>query len=149
MPIPVGILDNITLPMRAMASYLSAHILTAMNYEIAREGLLINMGGHEIFMGAPCSGFRSLITMLSLGLVYIYFCKGSIAKNVILFISIIPLALIGNLIRVITLCLITFHFGEEAGQGFFHNFSGMVVFVIIILGLMGLEKLLNTKPSSS
>ena len=162
-PIPVGILDNITLPMRYAASYMSAHILTAMNYDIVREGLLINMGGHEIFMGAPCSGFRSLITMMSLGLVYIYFTcqpntvilspKGegsqikekSYVKAIILFISIIPLALLGNLVRVIALCLITFHFGEAAGQGFFHNFSGMVVFLIIILGLMGLEKLLSRK----
>ena len=144
-PIPVGVLDSVTLPMRHAASVVSAATLKAMGYDIVREGLLINMGGHEIFMGAPCSGFRSLITMISLGLIYIYFNKGTMSKNIILFISIIPLALIGNLIRVIALCLITFYFGEAAGQGFFHNFSGMVVFLIIILGLMGLEKALNRK----
>lgn len=145
LPIPIGILDNITLPMRYGASVLSAKILTLMGYDIAREGLLINMGGHEIFMGAPCSGFRSLITMLSLGLVYIYFNQGKTSKNITLFLSIFPLTLIGNLIRIITLCLITYYFGEEAGQGFFHNFSGMVVFLIITLGLMSLEKILNDK----
>lgn len=144
-PVPVGVLDSITLPMRYLASVLSANILSLMRYDIVREGLLINMGGHEIFMGAPCSGFRSLITMISLGLIYIYFNKGTMSKNMILFISIIPLALIGNLTRIIALCLITFYFGEAAGQGFFHNFSGMVVFLIIILGLMGLEKALNRK----
>jgi exosortase len=139
-PIPIGILDSVTLPMRHAASVASAAALKVMGYDIAREGLLINMGGHEIFMGAPCSGFRSLITMISLGLIYIYFNKGTMSKNIILFISIIPLALIGNLTRIIALCLITFYFGEAAGQGFFHNFSGMVVFLIIILGLMALEK---------
>ena len=144
-PFPVGVLDSITLPMRYAASVISAYILKAMGYDIVREGLLINIGGHEIFMGAPCSGFRSLITMISLGLIYIYFNKGTMSKNTILFISIIPLALVGNLARVIALCLITFHFGEAAGQGFFHNFSGMVVFLIIILGLMGLEKLPGNK----
>lgn len=144
-PVPVGVLDTITLPMRRAASVASAAALKAMGYDILREGLLINMGGHEIFMGAPCSGFRSLITMISLGLVYIYFNKGTMAKNIILFISIIPLATIGNLARVIALCLITFYFGEAAGQGFFHNFSGMVVFLIIILGMMALEKLLSKK----
>lgn len=144
-PVPVGVLDSVTLPMRHAASVASAAALKAMGYDIVREGLLINMGGHEIFMGAPCSGFRSLITMISLGLIYIYFNKGTLAKNIILFVSIIPLALVGNLIRIIALCLITFYFGEEAGQGFFHNFSGMVVFLIIILGLMGLEKALGRK----
>src|SRR3989338_6178888 len=72
-PFPVGVLDSITLPMRYAASVLSANILSVMRYDIVREGLLINIGGHEIFMGAPCSGFRSLITMISLGLIYIYF----------------------------------------------------------------------------
>lgn len=144
-PVPVGVLDSITLPMRHTASVISAAILKAMHYDIVREGLLINMGGHEIFMGAPCSGFRSLITMISLGLIYIYFNKGKLSKNLILFISIFPLALAGNLARIIALCLITFYFGEAAGQGFFHNFSGMVVFLIIIFGLMGLEKLLGNK----
>lgn len=144
-PVPLGILDSITLPMRYAASTMSAYLLNAMHYDVAREGLLLNMGGHEIFMGAPCSGFRSLITMMSLGLVYIYFCGGTKFKNIILFVSIIPLALFGNLFRVITLCLITFYWGEKAGQGFFHNFSGIVVFLIIILGLIGLEKLVSEK----
>jgi exosortase len=139
-PVPVGMLDSVTLPMRHAASVASAAVLKTMGYDIVREGLLINMGGHEIFMGAPCSGFRSLITMVSLGLIYIYFNKGTMSKNIILFVSIIPLATIGNLARIIALCLVTFYFGEEAGQGFFHNFSGMVVFLIIILGLMALEK---------
>jgi exosortase len=141
-PIPVGVLDGITLPMRYMASVLSAGLLTLMRYDVVREGLLINMAGHEIFMGAPCSGLRSLITMISLSLIYIYFNQGKMAKNIILFLSIIPLAFIGNLTRVIALCLITFYYGEAAGQGFFHNFSGTVVFLIIILGLMRLEKAL-------
>jgi len=148
-PIPIGILDSITLPMRYATSVASTAILTAMRYDVIREGLLINMGDHEIFMGAPCSGFRSLITMISLGLIYIYYTKGKFAKNITLFFSIIPLALIGNLIRIIALCLITFYFGEEAGQGFFHNFSGAVIFFIIVLGLMGLEKLLAGRLRST
>ena len=142
-PIPIGILDNITLPMRHIISVLSANILITLNYPVTREGLLITMGNHEIFMGAPCSGFRSLITMLSLGLIYVYFNKSKLWKNALLVFLIIPFSLIGNLIRVLALCLITFYFGEEAGKGFFHNFSGFVVFLIMISCLMASEKLLN------
>jgi exosortase/archaeosortase family protein len=64
-------------------------------------------------------------------------------KKIALTSFIIPLALIGNLIRVITLCLITFYFGEAAGQGFFHNFSGIVIFIITITGLMGIESVID------
>jgi len=114
-----------------------------MGYPIERAGLLLNMGGHEIFMGAPCSGFRSLITMFSLGLVYVYLTGLRLRSKLILIASIVPLALFGNFFRIIILCLVTFYFGEEVGQGFFHNFSGVVIFVIMILGLLVIEKLLE------
>jgi exosortase len=144
-PPPFGILDSITLPMRHSISVLTEKILLFSNYPISREGLLLKIGYNDIFMGAPCSGFRSLITMFSLVLVYVYISKGSLTKKFVLASLIIPMALLGNLVRVITLCLITFYFGEETGQGFFHNFSGIVIFIITILGLIGAETLLETK----
>jgi exosortase len=142
-PPPLGILDSITLPMRYNTSALSENILSFMNYPISRKGLLLTVGYNDIFMGAPCSGFRSLITMFSLVLVYVYISKGILTKKLILTSLIIPFALLGNLIRVITLCLITFYFGEEAGQGFFHNFSGIVIFIITILGIIAAESFLD------
>jgi exosortase len=142
-PPPMGIIDSITLPMRYGISNLAEQVLYFFNYPITREGLLLTIGYNDIFMGQPCSGFRSLITLLSLGLVYVYISKSTIPKKFLLTAFIVPLALLGNLVRVITLCLITFHFGEKAGQGFFHNFSGIVMFIITILGLMGLEIALN------
>lgn len=142
-PPPFGILDSITLPMRHGISILTEKILFFLDYPISREGLLLTVGYNDIFMGAPCSGFRSLITMFSLVLVYVYIIKGNLSKKFILTSFIIPMALLGNLVRVITLCLITFYFGEEAGQGFFHNFSGIVIFIITILGLMGAESIFD------
>ena len=142
-PPPLGVLDNITLPMRYSVSYVTEIILKFFNYPITREGLLLTIGYYDIFMGQPCSGFRSLITLFSLGLVYVYISKGSLANKLILTSFIVPLALFGNLIRVIILCLITFYFGEEAGQGFFHNFSGIVMFIITVLGLISIESILG------
>ena len=142
-PPPMALIDSITLPMRYGISNLTEQILSLMNYPITREGLLLNIGYNDIFMGEPCSGFRSLITLFSLGLIYVYISKTSLTNKVILILFVIPLALLGNLTRVITLCLITFYFGEEAGQGFFHNFSGIVMFIITILGLIGIENILN------
>jgi exosortase len=147
-PPPLGILDSITLPMRYGASVATHQILALLHYPIERSGLLLYMGGHEIFVGAPCSGFRSLITMLALGAVYIYLAKGSMVKKTILTVSIIPLALIGNVVRIVTLCLITYHLGKEAGEGFMHYFSGAVIFLIALAGLMGLESLLERKTKT-
>lgn len=147
-PIPTGIIDNFTLPLRYSLSIAAESILTLFHFPITREGLLLSIGKSELFMGQPCSGFRSMVTMFSLSLVYVYISKGSLSKKSILVASVIPLALMGNLIRIITLCLITYYFGEEAGQGFFHNFSGIVIFVFIILGLIGLEYFLENKMSA-
>jgi exosortase len=141
-PPPLGILDSITLPMRYGVSILTQQLLALAHYPITRAGLSLTIGGHEIYMGAPCSGFRSLITMFSLGIVYVYINKGSLAKKVILTLTIIPLALLGNLLRVISMCMVTFHFGEKAGEQF-HDYSGYAIFVIIILGLIGMETYLD------
>ncbi len=142
-PPPFGILDSITLPMRHGTSAATEVVLNLLSYPITRDGLLLTIGYNDIFMGAPCSGFRSLITMISLVLVYVYISNGSMGKKLVLTAFIIPSALLGNLIRVVTLCLITFYFGEEAGQGFFHNFSGILIFIITISGLMTIESILE------
>ncbi len=142
-PPPFGILDSITMPMRYGIAAATELVLNFASYPITRSGLEMNIGYNTIFMGEPCSGFRSLITMISLVLVYVYIGKGNLAKKIALTSLIVPMALLGNLARVITLCLITFYFGEEAGQGFFHNFSGILIFIITISGIMGVESIID------
>ncbi len=143
-PPPLGVLDSITLPMRYGISVITAGILQFFHYPITRDGLLLSIGNHEIYMGAPCSGFRSLITMISLGLVYAYINQGTFQKRLILTASIVPLALLGNLVRVLGMCLVTFYLGEESGKKY-HDASGFVIFLILIAGLIGLETFLNRK----
>jgi len=142
-PPPLGVLDAVTLPMRYGVSQAAYLILRSINLPVTREGLMLSIEGQQLFMGPACSGFRSLITSFSLGLAYAYLSKAQAMKKKILVLSIIPLALLGNLIRVIMLCLIAFYFGKEAAMGFFHNASGIVIFIIVILGLLGIEAILR------
>ncbi len=141
-PPPLGVLDSITLPMRHGVSAATEGVLRLFHYPITRDGLLFTVKGHEIYMGAPCSGFRSLITMLSLGLAYTYISKLSRTHKLILVASIVPLALTGNLLRIIGVCLATYHFSPEAGEKF-HDISGYGIFLVLIAGLMGIEALLT------
>lgn len=142
-PIPIGIIDNITLPLRYGVSIATEVILKFFHYPFSREGLLLFIGKNELFMGLPCSGFRSMISMFSLALIYVYISKGSFLKKTILVSFIIPLSVFSNFIRVVAICLVTYYFGETAGQGFFHGFSGILTFVFTITGLVGLEYLLG------
>ena len=147
-PPPLGVLDSITIPMRYGVSAAVAGLLKALHYPITRDGLLLSMGGHEIYMGAPCSGFRSLITMISLGLVYVYIIKGARAKKTALLASIVPFALLGNFVRVTGVCLVTYYFGAKVGEKF-HDVSGFVIFAVLIAGLMGLEAVLEKRARTS
>jgi len=137
-PPPSGILDNITLPMRFFITSMSESFLSLLGYQVIREGLILSLNNHEIFMGAPCSGFRSLITLLSLGLVYTYISSGNIKTKMSLLFSIIPIALLGNLIRVISVCLAVNYFGSSVGD-LVHDVGGYAVFIILIIGLITLE----------
>lgn len=141
-PPPLGILDAITMPMRQLVTVLSASFLDLF-YTVKREGLMMSVDHAQIYIGAPCSGFRSLISMFALALIYVHLIKLDPVRKRVLIAAVLPLALFGNFVRVITLCLITYYFGKEAGEGFFHGFSGMVIFVIMMMGLMGLERMLS------
>jgi exosortase len=139
-PTPLFILDSITLPMRFLITDISQSFLSLLGYQIVRDGLILSLNNNEIYMGAPCSGFRSLITLLSLGLVYAYISSGNIKTKLSLLLFIIPIALLGNFIRVISVCLAVNHFGPSIGNSV-HDIGGYAVFIILIIGLITLENL--------
>lgn len=140
-PPPLGLLDALTLPMRYGVSKAATTILQSFFIPVERQGLMLYIERKEVFIAPACSGFRSLITFFSLAVLYVYFTPSTLRKKIILILSVIPLALFGNLVRVLVLCLITYYFGEEASHGFLHDFSGFLVFGIIVLGFLLIDKL--------
>jgi exosortase len=147
-PPPLGILDAITLPLRYFTSTMAYILLKSFFFSVTKDGLILSVEGQQIYLEPACSGFRSLITLFSLGLLYAYLTKGSFKKKMILLASIIPLALFGNLIRVVIICLLAYYFGEDVAQGFFHSFSGFVVFIIALLGLTAIEGFLHSRDTA-
>ena len=144
-PPPFALLDRITLPLRYISAFGVERIFQLFNFPIQREGLGYVIEGHQMMIDEACSGFRSLITMLSLGLVYVYITRSKIIRKIVLILSIVPLAIMGNILRVVVISLIAVNFGKEAAQGFLHSFSGIVVFLFIVLGFVGIESLWGRK----
>lgn len=126
-----------------MVASTSELLLRFAGYTISRNGAILFMGDYSIVVGDACSGIRSLISLMAVGTVYAYFQKISNIKKSVLFLSIIPISIIANIIRLVVLALITYYFGEAAGQGFFHNFSGILLFVIAMISLVILDTLLD------
>ena len=101
---------------------------------------MLSVGPYQLLVADACSGLHSLISMSAMGLLYVYLMgHRSLARNAILVALLLPIAFAANVVRVMVLVLVTFHFGDEAGQGFIHDFSGVFLFVGGLLLLIAVD----------
>ncbi|MCE7914341.1 MAG: exosortase B [Nitrosomonas sp. PRO4] len=150
-PLPGQFVSLFTMPMKMAVSYVAEHILFWANYPIARNGVILQIGQYQLLVADACAGLQTLLTLEALGLFYLNLIHHtSVFRNVTLAILIIPISFTANVIRVITLTLITYHYGDAAGQGFLHEFAGIILFlsalVLIIAVDTLLQYLIKTRP---
>lgn len=144
LPLPGPIVDTLTMPMKTAVSYVAEHILFTVGYPIARTGVILQIGQYKLLVADACAGLHTLFTLEALGLLYLNIVRhDSFFRNLTLAILIVPISFTANVIRVMVLTLITYHFGDEAGQGFLHGFAGMVLFLSALLIIMGVDSLLQ------
>lgn len=149
-PLPGFLVDAATGPLKQHVSFIAEHILYALGYPIARSGVTLTVGPYQLLVADACSGLHSMFSLSAMGLLYLYLMgHKSWARNGILIASILPIAFLANIIRVMILVLVTFHFGDEAGQGFVHDFAGIFLFVVALLILFALDSLLGLIFKSS
>ena len=133
-PLPGVAVDTLTQPMKLAVSTVSEFILWNVGYPVARTGVILQVGPYQLLVADACAGLNTLLTLEALGLLYLNLVRHeSAARNITLAILIVPISFAANVIRVITLTLITYHFGDEAGQGFLHGFAGMVLFMAALM----------------
>jgi exosortase B len=143
-PLPGVVVDTLTMPMKIGVSWATEHILYAVNYPISRSGVILQIGPYRLLVANACAGLHTLFTLEALGLFYLNIIRhASVFRNVGLAIFIVPVSFTANVIRVMTLTLITYHLGDEAGQGFLHGFAGMVLFLSALLLIIGVDSLLR------
>lgn len=145
-PLPGVFTQMLTLPLKAAVSIVAEHVLYHAGYPIGRTGVALTIGPYELLVADACSGLNSLFTLESLGLFYMKLMDyQSKARNTILAVMIVPISFVSNVIRVITLVLITYHFGDQAGQGFMHGFAGMILFTVALILTYSLDRLLAAR----
>jgi exosortase B len=143
-PLPGTVVITLTMPMKMAVSYITENILFWAGLPVARNGVTLQVGQYQLLVADACAGLQTLLTLESLGLFYLNVIRHtSVFRNVILAILIVPIAFAANVIRVITLTLITYYFGDEAGQGFLHGFAGIVLFLSALLIILGVDSLLQ------
>lgn len=130
-PFPEALVATVTGPLKSAVSLVAADLLYALGYPVSRVGVILNVGQYQLLVADACAGLNSMFTLEALGLLYMNLMKyTSVARNVTLAILVVPIAFGANIVRVMILVLVTYHFGDAAGQGFVHSFAGMVLFMV-------------------
>ena len=143
-PLPGLLVAAVTMPMKIAVSFIAETVMHGLGYPVARTGVILQVGQYQLLVADACAGLHTLFTLEALGLLYLNLMRHeSLLRNVALAILIIPISFIANVIRVIVLCLITYYFGDAAGQGFLHGFAGMVLFLTALVLIIGLDSLLR------
>lgn len=141
-PIPVIIYNEIVFPLQFIASRFATGCLEALNlFPIMREGNVLIMPGMRLEVVEACSGIRSLMSLLALAAGYGYLAEKSIPVRWFMFLAMVPLAIISNGTRVMITALMTNYIGPKAAEGFMHEFSGWVIFVVATALFLGLHSL--------
>ena len=138
-PIPAIILNQITLPLQFFASKLAAGSLPLCGVPVLREGNIINLPAMPLEVADACSGIRSLLSLTTLAVMYGYLLEPRVWLRVVLALASIPIAVAANGFRIFGTGLLVQYWDPDKAQGFFHEFSGWLIFVVSLALLFGVH----------
>jgi exosortase len=139
-PIPNILFNQITFPLQLLASKAAAFVLPLLGVPVLREGNVIQLPVMTLEVAEACSGIRSLMSLATLSIIYGYLLETRISTRVLLAIAAIPIAVIANGLRIIGTGLLVQYWDPEKAEGFFHAFSGWLIFVVSLILLFLLHK---------
>lgn len=138
-PIPYVLYYAATFPMQLLASKITATIMNGIGMAVVRQGNILHIQGYSLEVAEACSGIRSLISLLALGALYAHLTQNRFSGKLVLFLSTIPIAVIGNVVRVMVTSLIAYTITTEVTTEPLHSILGMIVFVVafVLLFIFG------------
>lgn len=139
-PIPAIVFSQITLPLQVLASKLAAWTLPIFGVPVLREGNIINLPAMPLEVAQACSGIRSLMSLTTLAIMYGYLMEQRAWVRVALAVASVPIAVAANALRIVGTGLIVQYWDPDKAEGFFHIFSGWLVFVVSLLMLFALHR---------
>ena len=142
-PLPLVAIANLSFRLKIFAASVSTFIINKLGVPAIREGSVIRTMHSYLLVEDPCSGIRSLIALISLGALMAYFANISRVKKTVLFLASIPIAISSNVIRIVSLSLVSEMYGAKLATGLFHTLMGVLVFVFAFLGMLLIEKMLE------
>ena len=143
-PLPGSIVDKVTGPLKAAVSHVAEWLLYHANYPIGRSGVTLTIGPYQLLVADACAGLNSIFSLEAIGVFYMSVVGHTHRiRNILLATLIIPISFVSNVTRVVVLVLVTYYFGDEAGQGFVHGFAGILLFMVATALTIGTDSLLG------
>ena len=143
-PLPGILVDAITGSLKGFIANIVEAVLYALGFPIARSGVILSIGPYQLQVADACSGLHSMFSLAALGTLFMYLMGRKRKLHLaIMLASIVPIAFVANVVRVMILVLVTYWFGDEAGQGFLHGAAGMVLMLVALVFFFFLDKLLD------
>src|SRR5262245_22257084 len=141
-PLPAIIFNQITFPLQLLASRFGEGALMLAQIPVLREGNVIHLANTSLEVAEACSGIRSLISLLTLGIVYGYFVDSRTWLRWTIAFATVPVAIVTNGFRVAGTGVGAHYFGAAVAEGFFHEFSGWIIFISAFVMLLALHRVL-------
>ena len=142
-PIPTIVMNQITLPLQFLASDLASGFLSIVGVPVLRQGNIIQLATMNLEVAEACSGIRSLISLITLAVIYGYFLESRTSLRIALVLAAIPIAVFANATRIMATGLTGLYWNPDKAQGFFHEFSGWVIFLLALSMLLAVHGLVR------
>ncbi len=143
-PLPGFMTDPFSHFIKLRVTEAVAELMWQAGYPISHTGVILTIGPYQLLVADACAGMRALFMLEAMGIFYLNVIKhSSWLRNIALACLILPISFSANVIRVIVLALLTYHYGDEVGQGFLHGFAGIVLFAVAMVLTMGLDTFLR------
>ncbi len=138
--IPFPIVDLVAPPIQTISAIFSGNLASFFGLPVERDGLVLSIPTGAFEVGLPCSGLRSIISLITIAAIYAFALEGGMLMKLSIFISAVPLALAGNIIRITSVLFVANIYGQEAALNYFHDFSSLVFFIIALIGLFAVGR---------
>jgi exosortase len=145
-PLPAIIFNKMAFPLQLLASQVGETVIAAAGIPVVREGNVLQLSTRDLEVAEACSGIRSLVSLLMLAIVLGYFTERRTGARVLIALAAVPIAIAANAARVAGTGIASELVSPAAAEGFFHNFSGWLMFVVAFAALLLVQRLIGWRP---
>lgn len=142
-PLPQIIYNQITFPLQLLASRFGTFWLELVHVPVLRDGNVLVFSNYSLEVVEACSGIRSLMTLISLAIIYGYLLERRLWVRIFLAVLMVPIAIVSNGIRIMGAGVMAHRIGPDAAEGFLHEFSGWAIFLVALVLLFAFHRILQ------